>query len=246
LAHLLRHRTRRRIRFDVVWCDSKRCHFKKGMEMKQSVLAFVFGIPACLMAQGVPQGFTNISPGRDLQGWHVSQVNHHGNTAWRVENGVLTATQDKEGNGGIVLTDKKYKDYEVYLEMKPDFGCDSGLFLRSTEKGEAYQVMLDYLPGGNMGGIYGEAIQGVRGVQADWEKHWKKDDWNSIRARIEGSIPHIQVWMNGTQIADWTDSANHLPGGAADGMIALQVHGGGRCKPGLYQRFRSLAVKELP
>ena len=32
-----------------------------------------------------------------------------------MENGVLTATQDKKDNGGIVLTDKKYKNFEVYL-----------------------------------------------------------------------------------------------------------------------------------
>ncbi len=204
------------------------------------------GIPAALLAQGIPAGFKNISPGPHLQGWHISQVNHHGNTVWKVENGVLTATQDRKDNGGIVLTDAKYKNFEVYLEMNPDFGCDSGLFLRSNEKGEAYQVMLDYLPGGNMGGIYGEGLQGVRGVQADWEKHWKKGEWNRISARIEGAAPHIQVWMNGVQVTDWTDTANHLPNGAEDGMIAVQIHGGGRCKPGLYHRFRNVAIRELP
>ena len=181
------------------------------------------------------------------KGWHISQVNHHGNTVWKNENGVLTATQDKKDNGGILLTDKKYKDFEVYLEMNPDYGCDSGLFLRSTEKGEAYQVTLDYLPGGSMGGTYGEGLKDVKGAAApDWEKHWKKGEWNTIRARIEGAVPHIQVWMNGERITDWTDTANHLPGGAEDGMIAVQVHGGSRCAPGLYHRYRNVAVKPLP
>ncbi|MBZ5581242.1 MAG: DUF1080 domain-containing protein [Acidobacteriia bacterium] len=209
-------------------------------------IAFLLSLTPCLFGQA-PAGFTSLMPATDLQGWHVSQVNHHGNTPWKMENGAITATQDKEGNGGILLTDKKYKDFEVYLEMKPDFGCDSGLFLRSNEKGEAYQVMLDYLPGGNMGGVYGEGLQGVRGAPArDWEKYWKKDDWNTIRARIEGTTPHIQVWMNGTQLTDWTDTANHLTGGAENGMIAVQIHGGNRCKPGLYHRYRNVAVKELP
>lgn len=210
---------------------------------KLAILIVALGLPAAMSAQSIPAGFTDITPGPGLTGWHISQVNHHGNsTAWKVEQGVLTGTQDRKD----VLTGKKYRNYEISLEMNPDFGCDSGLFLRSDEKGDAYQVMLDYLPGGNMGGVYGEGIQGVKGVTADWQPHWKKGEWNLVRARIEGDVPHIQVWMNGAQVTDWTDTANHAAGGARDGMIALQVHGGGRCTPNLYHRFRNIAVKELP
>ena len=53
---------------------------------------------------------------------------------------------EPHGKGDIVVSDKKYKNVEVYMEVKPDWGCDGGLFLRSTEAGEAYQVTLDYLP----------------------------------------------------------------------------------------------------
>ncbi len=210
------------------------------------VFAALLVAAVSLPAAGIPSGFTKIFNGEDLTGWHISQVNHHGNTqAWVVKDGVLTGTQDKPGNGGILLTDKKYRNFEVYMETKPDFGCDSGLFLRSNEKGQAYQVMLDYLQGGNVGGIYGEALEGVKGVQADFQKVWKKNDWNSIRARIEGDVPHIQVWINGEKVTDWTDTANHLADGATDGMIAVQVHMGNRWVKGGYHRFRNIAVKEL-
>jgi hypothetical protein len=213
--------------------------------MARTSWIFAFLLLAPLAAE-LPPGFVSITPGPELQGWHISQVNHHGNTrSWKVENGVVSVTQDREGNGGILLTDKKYRDFEVYLEMRPDFGCDSGLFLRSSEKGEAYQVMLDYLEKGNMGGIYGERLKGVKGARGDWEKAWKKGEWNSLRARIEGAVPHITVWINGVQVTDWTDTANHAVGGAEDGMISLQIHGGNRCTPGKYHRFRNIGVKEL-
>src|SRR6266542_429535 len=149
---------------------------------------------AALLAASAPKGVRPLFNGKDISGWHVSEVNHHGNTkAWTVHEGVLMVTQDKPGNGGILLTDRKYRDFEISLEVKPDYGCDGGLFLRSDEQGNAYQVMLDYLPGGNIGGIYGEGLPelnkpgvgtGER-VNRDWEKFWKKDDWNLVRARME-------------------------------------------------------------
>jgi hypothetical protein len=194
-----------------------------------------------------PRGFKRIFDGRDLNGWHISQTNHHGTTPiWKVQKGVLLGGQNPPGKGGILLTDKRYRNFEVYTEIKPDFGCDGGLFLRSTEKGEAYQVMLDYLERGNVGGVYGEGMKEVKGAPAeDWKKHWKENEWNSIRARIEGDVPHIQVWMNEQQITDWTDTENHLPNGATDGMIAVQVHLGNRWKEGGWHRFRVIAVREL-
>ena len=200
----------------------------------------------------IPDGFTEIFNGVDTIGWHVSRTNHHGTQPlFRVLDGVLIGTQDPPGKGGILLTDKKYRNVEVFLEVKPDWGCDGGLFLRASEAGEAYQVMLDYLPGGNMGGVYGERLQGVTAVGAkNWQQPWKREEWNTIRARIEGDVPRIQVWINGEQVTDFTDTANHAKDGATDGMIAIQMHYSNdttkRWVPGGFWRWRTIAVKELP
>src|SRR5215510_14267330 len=113
----------------------------------------------------VPEGFTAIFNGKDLTGWHVSKTNHHGITPnYYVQHGMILGTQRPLGSGGILLTDKKYRNVEVYMEVKPDWGCDSGLFLRASEAGDAYQVTLDYLPGGTLGGMYGEGLNGVNGA----------------------------------------------------------------------------------
>jgi hypothetical protein len=80
-----------------------------------------FFAAALLSAAEIPAGFHSIFNGRDLTGWHISEVNHHGNTkAWSVKDGVLMGTQQPAGNGGILLTDRKYGNFEVSLDIKPD------------------------------------------------------------------------------------------------------------------------------
>jgi hypothetical protein len=254
----------------------------------------------------VPDGFTPIFNGRTLSGWHVSRTNHHGRTPdFYVLHGAIVATQNPLGGGGILLTDKKYKNFELYMEVKPDWGCDSGIFLRSTESGAAYQVTMDFLPNGGMGNVIGEggmalagrgrgagrgnapgaaavgpgtpargtaappsagppagqpgAAQGRGGrvagpppafgegnqANAAWVKAWKRDDWNSVRVRMEGEIPHITVWFNDVQISDFTDTANSAIGGIVEGPIAIQVHGAARWVPGGFWRWRNIGIKEL-
>lgn len=201
----------------------------------------------CLLGAEPPEGFRSIFNERNLAGWHMSLSSHHGDTKeWRVFERALIGKQDREGNGGILLTDAPYGNFEVYVEVNPDFGCDGGLFLRSSQSGQAYQVMLDYLEGGNVGGIYGERLEGVQTKRSkDWRLAWKEGSWNAVRARIEGDAPRIQVWINDVQVVDFQDTANHLPNGATTGSVAVQVHGGDRCRPGLEHRFRSIAVREL-
>src|SRR6266699_649671 len=112
-------------------------------------------------------GYVTIFDGKSLDGWHVSAKSGHSGKSknksggkWVVADGAITGTQDEPGNGGIIVSDRKYKNFEVVLEMKNDFGLDSGLFLRSTEDGKAYQAMIDYYETGNLMGIYGEGLGG--------------------------------------------------------------------------------------
>ncbi len=220
------------------------------------IAGFVVGLVAALGTApsqqheigSIPPGFTSIFNHQNIAGWHISMTTHQGNTReWRVLDDVLTGRQSPQGNGGVLLSDKRYKDFEVYLEIKPDWGCDGGLFLRSNGAGQAYQVMIDYLEGENVGGIYGERLEGVNRTPSEgWQEVWRKDDWNALRARITGNPPRITVWLNGKQVTVFQDTANHAAGGAEDGMIAVQVHSGSRwAGEESYHRFRNIAVKEL-
>jgi hypothetical protein len=76
---------------------------------------------------------------------------------------------------------------------------------------------------------------------------WKREDWNTVRVRIVGDVPHATVWINGQQVSDATDTANHALNGMVEGPIAIQIHGGPvRWQPGGFWRWRNLAIKVLP
>ncbi len=218
-------------------------------------------------------GFTTIFDGKTIQGWHVSaQTGHSGASKnksggkWVVEDGAIVGSQDIPGNGGIILTDKLYADFEVIVEMKNDYGPDSGLFLRSTEKGQAYQYMVDYHDNGNLAGIYGEGLPG--GIHhrnfdfgkepslitvkpeaqtkcpvtpEQWKTLWKHGEWNELRARIVGNPPKITTWINGVKFTEFEDKEKRHPDA---GMIALQVHGGGDFTK-QFVRYKGVKIKEL-
>ncbi|HAM71243.1 MAG TPA: hypothetical protein DCM86_06335 [Verrucomicrobiales bacterium] len=223
----------------------------------------------------VEEGFVPIFDGRTLAGWHASGKTGHsrasGNTSggrWVVEEGAIIGSQDIPGNGGILITDAAYGDYEIALEMRNDFGPDSGLFLRSTEEGTAFQAMIDYHANGNLMGIYGEGKLGARPsirnfsfrgsvteieeIQspvppslpvrpASWPAFWHHGQWNELRARIVGNPPHITTWINGVRFCDWQETEIRHPD---TGGIALQVHGGGDLTK-QFVRYRNIRVHQI-
>ncbi len=222
------------------------------------------------------EGFTSIFDGKTLAGWKVSAKTGHSGASknktggkWEVTDGAMTGTQDIPGNGGIIITEKEYGDFEIALEMKNDFGPDSGLFLRSTDTGKCYQAMIDYHANGNLMGVYGEGIggkphvrnfdftdkvteiivpskQGPSSVKCPiapekWAEFWKHGEWNELRARIEGNPPKITTWIKGVKFMEYQDTEKRL---ADKGGIALQVHGGGDLTK-QFVRYKNIRVKEL-
>lgn len=109
-------------------------------------------------------GYIPLFDGKSLAGWHKNpeKIGHGTGGKWEVKDGAITGEQDppNSGNGGILLTDRQFGDFELMLEMNPDWSIDSGLFLRSNDKGEAFQMMVDYHEAGNVGHLYGEGLGG--------------------------------------------------------------------------------------
>ncbi|MGL6076997.1 MAG: 3-keto-disaccharide hydrolase [Fimbriiglobus sp.] len=218
-------------------------------------------------------GFVSIFDGKSLKGWNISAKTGHSNPSknksggkWVIEDGAIIGSQDIPGNGGIIITEKEYTDFEVAFDMKNDYGPDSGLFLRSNDKGQAYQAMIDYHANGNLMGIYGEGLGGfisknysfkekvtdiVEEKNAvplpvkpeDWPAFWKHGEWNELRARVQGQPVQITTWINGVKFMEWkeTRTSGLRP---EKGGIALQVHGGGDFTK-QFVRYKNIRVKEL-
>jgi hypothetical protein len=92
-------------------------------------LAMLAGAAVPLAAQigEVPAGFTRIFNGVDLSGWHPSLTSHQGTNAdFSVEDGVLVMRQHPYGQGGVLLTDRSYRNRAagpLEHDAYPDRGC---------------------------------------------------------------------------------------------------------------------------
>lgn len=213
--------------------------------------------------------FERLDNGVDMMGWKRSSTNHHGpGTGWTVEGGAFVGRQTAGNQGGILMTDKTYKDVEVIFQVKIDWGCDSGFFFRTTAGDRGYQVNLDHLQDAGVGTIYGEGFaqelryrpyflsnQGMTATKdpqleplfdlSKWSTIWKPTDFNEIRARVEGNPPHMQVWISGLPVIDFTDTMTRAEIDAT-GPLAIQVHGGAeRWLANGSVQFKNIRAKDL-
>jgi len=134
-----------------------------------------------------PDGFVNLFDGKTLKGWQARPRVPAGaaRTAdpkdellkamlafkgkWEVQDGVLIGGQDGPrlkhpkkgvdwGLGGYLMTDEKYGDFELLIDARPDWPVDTGIYLRTTDLGQGFQVLLDHREDGGIGFIYGNGI----------------------------------------------------------------------------------------
>jgi hypothetical protein len=165
-------------------------------------------------------GFRSIFNGRDLSGWHKNpkKIGHGAGGLWEVVDGAIVGQQDPpgSGNGGILLSDQTYGDFEVMFETKPDWGPDSGFFMRSTEAGNCYQMMIDYHEQGNVGEIYREGLDGATNrtfsLSAEYADDAKKRPAKIIASPVKSTDadgkpiePRIKLedWSQIWKLDDW-------------------------------------------
>ncbi len=169
-------------------------------------------------------GFEPIFDGKTLKGWHKNpqKIGHGTGGHWFVEDGAIVGEQDPpgSGNGGILLTDEKFGDFELLIDMKPDWGVCSGLFLRSTELGQCFQMMVDYHDNGNVGHIYGEGsgafnnrpfdINGI--YDADKKLVGLKTDARDDAPKPQGHTISGDAWVKAWKLGEWNTARVRVAG----------------------------------
>ncbi len=181
-----------------------------------------------------------IFDGHSLDGWVTTGGRYDGDAAWTVEDGEIVG-RTKNGQGGLLYTERPYTEFVLQLEVRTDWPFDSGIFLRMAPRGKGAQVTLDTRDDGEVGAIYADGFlrHNENGV-----KLWKKDDWNQIEVRCTGERMRIAVQLNGSALVDY-EVPPDMEGFAPTGLIGLQVHGDRTDPPRNAVRFRNLRIREL-
>jgi len=192
------------------------------------------------------ENFTSLFDGKTLDGWRKLTEYSGEAGSWEVVEGVIVGGQYPEGQGGLLVTKKKYRDYELYAEVKADYPIDSGLFLRVQPSVLSYQVTIDYRPEGEVGAIYCPGGGAFLQHKSEGKELWKKDEYNIVRVKIKGQPATIKVWLNDTLLTDYTDvkieGKYRVP---AYGYIGIQVHPGSSWGKGNKVYFRKLMIKPI-
>jgi len=173
---------------------------------------------------------------------------------WQVVDGALVRVA---AGAGDIITEEKFRDFELALEWKVAPGGNSGIFYRATEAGDyvwqsapEMQVLDDerhadgrseLTSAGSNFGLY--AVP--RGISRP------AGDWNAARVLVRGN--HVEHWLNGVKVVEYelgspewearvrASKFGTLPlyGRATEGHIGLQDHGD-------RVEFRDIRVRVLP
>jgi len=86
--------------------------------------------------------------------------------------------------------------------------------------------------------IDGKKTENTRLIdQAGWKELFHLDDWNDVIIIAKGN--HVQHYMNGKLILDFTDNDPNLA--LSEGVMALQLHAG---KP-MWAEFKNIRIREI-
>ncbi len=174
--------------------------------------------------------------GRNLDGWHPVPGGK-----WEVVDGTILGTSPRsEPRHGLLMTDKRFKNFRVRAKFKVTNG-DSGFYFRVEKTNthvsvRGFQAEVDNSK--EVGGLYETSMRAwVRKPDPTViSKLVKPGAWTDLLVSAIGDS--ITVSLNGTKVTELLNDSKCLK----EGHIALQLHGG----QDMRVQFKDLAIQELP
>lgn len=158
--------------------------------------------------------------GTSLDGWTSA-----GSAKWRIEEGVIVGGQDGDPKrGGLLMTKAQFQNFDLRLDFKIDEHgkYNSGVYLRHDPKGggrKGYQLNIGRGAAKEYTGLF---LQDWLDKGDEHDEIRKPLEWNNLRIRAVGG--HIEAWLNGEKIVDYTDP-DPKPELVRRGVIGLQTYG---------------------
>lgn len=235
-------------------------------EPQAKSLHIVNTIPNNLSEHEKKQGYVLLFDGKSTAGWKGAYRKGFPEKGWEVNNGVLKVLPSGGGestNGGDIVTEKKFKAFDLSFEFNLAPGANSGVkyFVTLAENNPGSAIGLEYQLLDDK--VHPDAKQGRDGnrtlaslydlIKADKQERFVNAPGKWNRARI---VVHpdnrVEHYLNGMKVLEYVRGSEQYRtlvsqskykiwpnfGEAPEGHLLIQDHGDA-------VSFRSIRIKEL-
>ncbi|MBU2491703.1 MAG: DUF1080 domain-containing protein [Bacteroidetes bacterium] len=217
-----------------------------------------------LSTREINENYKLLWDGNTTKNWRGAKLDKFPENGWLIENGVLKVLSSDGGesrNGGDIITIKKYKNFELYIEFLITEGANSGIkYFVDPEmnKGEGssigceFQILDDVKhPDAKLGIAGNRTLGSLYDLIPSVNKKFNGiDKWNRACIIVKGN--HVEHWLNGIKVVEYERGTQMWKalvanskfkiwkdfGEAEEGNILLQDHGN-------EVWFRNIKIKEL-
>ena len=120
-------------------------------------------------------GWQLLFDGESTEGWHTFNKNQT-SAAWKVEQGMLVFEKAPNGEGGDIVTDEEFENFELTLDWKISKNGNSGLFFNVIEDPKYHSVWLT--------GPEVQILDNAGHPDAQFEKHRAGDLYDMIECKF--------------------------------------------------------------
>ncbi len=181
--------------------------------------------------------------GKTFKGWQGDTTH-----TWRIQQGALVggSLTDTVPHNEFISTTESYTNYVLKLKFKltGQVGfINGGVQFHSQRIAHPPYEMIGYqadMGKGYWASLYDESRRNKLLAVADSvqvKRLLRPNAWNDYEIHTEGR--RIRILLNGEQTVDYTEEDLTIP---QSGLIALQIHGGGKAKV----FYKDIILEELP